>query len=173
MINYLFPDEEDVVRDIRALALTILDDMENDNRNTLIDQLSTAISQPDIPTEIDDVRIMSLHKSKGLSVPVTIISSCVQGLLPRPPTGEMTPIEQQQYLEEQRRLFYVGITRVKALPQAGKPGTLVLTYSQRMPNGVARSAGIAPARQQYGSAILHTSQFIQELGQAAPHPVTG
>ena len=41
----------------------------------------TAISKPEIPTEIEDVRIMSLHKSKGLSAPVTIIAGCVQGLL--------------------------------------------------------------------------------------------
>ena len=172
-IDFLFPSEEYAIRDIRELALTILGGMENDNLNIFIDELSTAISQPDIPTEIEDVRIMSLHKSKGLSVPVTIIAGCVQGLLPRLPTGETILSEQARLLEEQRRLFYVGITRVKATPDVGNPGTLILTYSQRMPIGVARSIGIAPAQQQHGSAILHASQFIQELGQAAPYPVAG
>ena len=36
-------------------------------------------------SEIQDVRIMSLHKSKGLSAPVTIIAGCVEGLLPQQP----------------------------------------------------------------------------------------
>ncbi len=100
VVENLFPDGENTVKDIRKLALEILDGAENYNRNNFIDELSTAINQPDIPTQIEDVRIMSLHKSKGLSVPVTIIAGCIQGLLPRPPADEMTPIEQKQHLEE-------------------------------------------------------------------------
>ena len=77
------------------------------------------------------------------------------------------------HLEEQRRLFYVGITRVKAVPHDQKPGTLILTYSQRMPLADALGVGIAPAQQVYGEAILHASQFIQELGPVAPAPIAG
>ena len=173
VVDQLFPDGQDATRDIRVLALTVLAEMENDDRDAFIRDLSTAISQPEIPTEIEDVRIMSLHKSKGLSAPVTIIAGCVQGLLPRPPADGLTPAERAQHLEEQRRLFYVGITRVKAVPQDGKPGTLVLTYCQEMPVGAALSVGITPAQQRYGSATLHASQFIQELGPTAPQPVAG
>ncbi len=173
VVDQLFPDRQDATRDIRVLALTVLAEMENDDRDAFIRDLSTAISQPEIPTEIEDVRIMSLHKSKGLSAPVTIIAGCVQGLLPRPPADGLTPAERAQHLEEQRRLFYVGITRVKAVPQDGKPGTLVLTYCQEMPVGAALSVGITPAQQRHGSATLHASQFIQELGPTAPQPVAG
>jgi len=67
---------------------------------------------------------MSLHKSKGLSSPVTIIAGCVNGLLPRAPKGPLTPLERSHYDEEQRRLFFVGITRVKADLANGKPGDL-------------------------------------------------
>ena len=171
IVDRLFPDGQDETREVRELALTILDSMDNDDREAFIGELSTAISQPEIPTEIEDVRIMSLHKSKGLSAPVTVIAGCVQGLLPRPASDGLTLAEQARHLEEQRRLFYVGITRVKAKPLAGKPGTLVLTYSQEMPVADALRAGIEPAQQQYGSAMLHASQFIRELGPAAPLPV--
>ena len=173
VVDQLFPDGQDATRDIRELALSVLEEIDDNDREVLIRELSTAISQPEIPTEIEDVRIMSLHKSKGLSAPVTIIAGCVQGLLPRAPENGLTPAERAQHLEEQRRLFYVGITRVKAAPQAGKPGTLVLTYSQGMPVRDALSVGITPAQQRYGSAILHASQFIRELGPAAPRPVAG
>ncbi len=173
VVDHLFPDGQDATRDIRALALTVLEEVEEDDREAFIRDLSTAISQPEIPTEIEDVRIMSLHKSKGLSSPVTIIAGCVQGLLPRPPDDGLTPAEQAQHLEEQRRLFYVGITRVKAAPLDDKPGTLILTYCQEMPVRDALSVGITPAQQQYGSAILHASQFIQELGPTAPNPIAG
>ena len=174
IINNLFPDGQNSTRDIREASLSVLAEMEDeDDISDFIRALSTVISQPEIPTEIEDVRIMSLHKSKGLSSPVTIIAGCVQGLLPRRPPEGLTPIEQQQHLEKQRRLFYVGITRTKSSPQEGKPGTLVVTYSQRMPVRDALPVGITPARRQYASADLLASQFIQELGPAAPRPIPG
>lgn len=173
VVDQLFPNGQDSTRDVRELAVAALDIVAADDREEFIRELSTAISQPEIPTEIADVRIMSLHKSKGLSAPVTIIAGCVQGLLPRPAVDGSTPAERAQHLEEQRRLFYVGITRVKAAPQEGKPGTLILTYSQQMPVRDALSVGITPAQQQYGQAILHASQFIRELGPTAPAPIAG
>lgn len=171
VVDDLFPDGQQETRDIRALAFEILDQLGDDDRDMFLRELTSAIAQPEIPTEIEEVRIMSLHKSKGLSSPVTIIAGCVQGLLPRPPAEDFTSTERAEHLEEQRRLFYVGITRVKASPQHGKPGMLVLTYSQQMPNGIARSSGIMPAHQGYGVARLHASQFIRELGPSAPTPV--
>lgn len=173
VVDQLFPDGQNSTRDVRDLAVAILDTRPDCDRDEFVRELSTVISQPEIPTEIEDVRIMSLHKSKGLSAPVTIIAGCVQGLLPRPTVDGSTPAEQVQHLEEQRRLFYVGITRVKAAPQDGKPGTLIVTYSQQMPMREALAVGIAPARRQHGQAILHASQFIRELGPSAPHPMAG
>ena len=173
VVDRLFPDGQNSTRDIRDLAILILEQLESENREEFINELVTAISKPEIPSEIADVRIMSLHKSKGLSAPVTIIVGCVQGLLPRTADDDLTAAEQTQHLEEQRRLFYVGITRVKAAPQDGKPGTLILTYSQRMPSGDTHRFGITPAQRQYGQAILHASQFIQELGPTAPTPIAG
>lgn len=172
-VDHLFPDGQDATRDVRDIALTVLAEIKNDDREAFIHDLATAISQPEIPIEIEDVRIMSLHKSKGLSAPVTIVAGCVQGLLPRSAADELTLAEKSQHLEEQRRLFYVGITRVKAAPQEGKPGTLILTYCQHMPVGEALSAGITPARQVYGSGFLLASQFIRELGPSAPPPIAG
>ena len=173
VVDQVFPDGQDAYRDVRELALATLDIVAAGNREEFVRGLSTAISQPEIPTEIEDVRIMSLHKSKGLSAPVTIIAGCVQGLLPRPAAHGSTPVEAARHLEEQRRLFYVGITRVKAAPQDGKPGVLVITYSQQMPVRDALAAGIAPAQQRFGQAVLHASQFIRELGPRAPAPNAG
>jgi hypothetical protein len=82
-------------------------------------------------------------------------------------------LEAQAAIDEQRRLFFVGISRVKAAPAEGKPGRLILTYSQQMPMASAMSAGIVPAGNNYGVSILHASRFIQELGPAAPAPVLG
>ena len=172
-IDSLFPEGDDHVRDLRTLALEILESVDADDRVAFLRELTSAIAKPEIPAEVQDVRIMSLHKSKGLSSPVTIIAGCVDGLLPKQPDNALPAREQIAQIEEQRRLFYVGITRVKALPADGKVGTLILTYSQRMPVAAAMGSGIDPVGTRFGSARLIASRFIRELGPAAPTPVAG
>jgi superfamily I DNA/RNA helicase len=116
---------------------------------------------------VEEVRVMSLHKSKGLSSPVTIIAGCVEGLLPRQPKENLSPQEQLASIEEQRRLLYVGITRVKAaLPNL--PGRLILTSARQIPVAVAHRAGIDPANSNYGQAQLLVSRFLGEFDGHAP-----
>ncbi|MDE0025357.1 MAG: UvrD-helicase domain-containing protein [Spirochaetaceae bacterium] len=65
----------------------------------------------------DRVALMSLHAAKGLEFPVVFIAGCEQGLLPyRPPNRAADPAEE-------RRLFYVGMTRARR--------RLILTHAAR------------------------------------------
>ena len=171
VVDALFPAGQADTRELREIAVGLIAADPIIDGPTLVGELISAITQPEIPSEIQEVRIMSLHKSKGLSSPVTIIAGCVNGLLPRAPKGPLTPVERQHYDEEQRRLFFVGITRVKADPAHGKPGTLILTYSQEMPLAAAMNAGIAHASVNYGKAVLQASRFIGDMAPAAPAPV--
>jgi len=173
LVDILFPDGRPETREIRALSLQVLEGNPEISRVDFVAELLTAVIQPEIPTNVDYVRIMSLYKSKGLSAPVTIISGCVEGLPPKRYDPNKTDLSEAEFLEEQRRMFYVGITRVKAAPDEGKPGTLVLTYARRMPYGDARRAGIQPAQKNYGTAVLIASRFINELGPTAPAPIAG
>jgi DNA helicase II / ATP-dependent DNA helicase PcrA len=173
VVEALLPDNEVGVRDLRNLALTTLEVTGKEDRIKFLSELSSAISKPEIPSEIHDVRIMSLHKSKGLSAPVTIIAGCVDGLLPKQPDADLPEAIRVAQIEEQRRLFYVGISRVKANLQQGKPGTLILTYAQEMPLASAMGAGISPASSSYGQARLLASRFIREMGSSAPRPIAG
>jgi DNA helicase II / ATP-dependent DNA helicase PcrA len=147
--------------------------LEIESPRQLLDALLEAVSQPDIPPDVAEVRIMSLHKSKGLNSPVVIIAGCVEGLLPTAPDADLRPAENQALLEEQRRLFFVGLTRVKATPPQGRPGILMLTSSRSMSLVDAMQSGIRPASVRYGRAYVHTSRFIQELGPSAPAALAG
>ena len=173
VIDQVFPDGFDGTRELRAVSLTILDAVANENRVRFLAELVSAIATPEVPSEIADVRIMSLHKSKGLSAHVTIIAGCVEGLLPMRPAANQSAQAMAAHFEEQRRLFYVGISRVKASPEVGQPGTLILTYSLQMPLATAMGAGISPSGQNYGTAHLIASRFVGELGPSAPQPVVG
>lgn len=173
VIDALMPAGDDSVRDLRDLAVLTLQELGADDRKEWLFRLIQAISQPEIPSEIHDVRIMSLHKSKGLSAPVTIIAGCVEGLLPRQPAAGIPAAQAAAEIEEQRRLFFVGISRVKSDLANGKPGTLILTNSRRMALADAMGAGITPASVQFGIARLNASRFIHELGPHAPAPIAG
>lgn len=168
VLDALFPAGQAETRELREIATGLIGADPTIDAQSLVGELVAAITQQEIPTDIQEVRIMSLHKSKGLSSPVTIIAGCVNGLLPRAPKKPLTPLERQHYDEEQRRLFFVGITRVKADPTNGKPGTLILTYSQEMPLATAMNAGITPAYVNFGTAVLQASRFIGEMAPAAP-----
>jgi superfamily I DNA/RNA helicase len=176
VIDDLFPEDDDQWRDLRSLALVIIEGEEIDDDTPLsmfVAQLSYAIAQPEIPSEIQDVRVMSLHKSKGLSSPATIIAACVEGVLPGRPDEDLTDAQKLAHFEEQRRLFFVGVTRVKASPPDGQPGRLFLTYSRRMAAADARQSGIQPAGFDYGEAVMNASRFLRELGPSAPEREAG
>jgi DNA helicase II / ATP-dependent DNA helicase PcrA len=139
-----------------------------DGVRNLMEELVSAVTQPEVPPEVTEVRIMSLHKSKGLSSPVVIIAGCVEGLLPAAPDPDLTKAENDARLEEERRLFFVGLTRVKADPKNDRPGILLLTSSRTMSLGDAKQSGIKPANVTYGTAYVHASRFLKELGPSAP-----
>jgi superfamily I DNA/RNA helicase len=110
---------------------------------------------------------MSLHKSKGLSSPYVFIVGCVEGLLPARPDAAFSPAERIAKLQEDRRLFYVGITRVKADPP-NRAGYLAITYSQTMSAAAAFRSQITPVQVGFGVAHLQASRFIGEMAPHAP-----
>src|SRR6478609_3747206 len=64
----------------------------------------------------DTVKMMTIHAAKGLEFPVVFVGGLEEGLFPN-----AMSINTREELEEERRLFYVAITRAKA--------RLYLTYA--------------------------------------------
>ncbi len=68
----------------------------------------TALTDDSNDISEDNVNLMTLHASKGLEFPVVIIVGTDDGIIPH--SNSFSDPEQ---LQEERRLFYVGITRAK------------------------------------------------------------
>ncbi len=82
------------------------------------------VFSPEAAAASDRVRIMSLHAAKGLSAQMVIIMSA---------TDNMIPMSGKD-IEEQRRLFYVAITRCKgSIDQY--PGKVVVSYFTHSEDG--------------------------------------
>jgi DNA helicase-2/ATP-dependent DNA helicase PcrA len=66
--------------------------------------------------DADTVKLMTIHAAKGLEFPVVFVGGLEEGLFPN-----AMSINTREELEEERRLFYVSVTRAK--------GTLYLSYA--------------------------------------------
>ena len=54
------------------------------------------------------VRLMTIHTAKGLEFPVVVVAGCEDDILPH-----INSADQEHTLEEERRLFYVALTRAQ------------------------------------------------------------
>ena len=86
---------------------------DNFGKTSLYDYLNriTLLSRDDMDDEGDKgkVNLMTIHASKGLEFPVVFIAGTEEGLIPHARAIE----EDEKNVEEERRLFYVAITRAR------------------------------------------------------------
>jgi DNA helicase II / ATP-dependent DNA helicase PcrA len=157
LFDDLFPVGTDWGDPIRELVIGKIESVQDPEG--LLDLLITEITQPEMPADGEFVRVMSLHKSKGLTSRVTIVVGCIEGLIPFL-DDDLSPEEQEESLREQRRLFYVALTRAKEV--------LVVSSALEIPAAIAHQIG-AKVRRGKTSA----SQFLTELGPDAPDGILG
>lgn len=162
--NELFPEAADWAKPFRALGLPLIEGSADLEPAKLLDVLRSAITQPELPTEVDYVRVMSLHKSKGLTADLVVVAGCIEGAIPR--TDSDAPLRVQELaLQEQRRLFYVAITRTTA--------TLLLSSIASVPVTQAYRMGVEIGRRTYHRAYTVTSRFIGEVGLLRERAIKG
>ena len=105
--------------------------------------------------EIDAVNVMTVHQAKGLEWPIVFVSSLVDRRFPSVMVGRpqkwcgvpRDKFDAQRYEgteDDERRLFYVAITRAR--------DALVLTYFRRTANSASRSRFLE--EMELGKAVL-------------------
>jgi len=90
----------------------------------------------DYDPRADRVALLTLHAAKGLEFPVVFIVGCEEGLLPYERSGLSTDVD----LDEERRLFYVGMTRARHKLVLTSARTRFL-FGLRMENSPSRFVG--------------------------------
>ena len=111
---------------------------ENPNLVEFLEEISLLTDIDKWNDEVKQITLMTIHSSKGLEFPIVFISGLEEGLFPI-----SQYLDQNDELEEERRLFYVGTTRAME--------KLYLSYSK--------------FRRRFGSEIIpmSVSRFINEL----------
>ncbi len=76
----------------------------------LLDDAALATDQDELKEERDAVRLMTVHASKGLEFNTVFVTGLEEGLFPH----RALSADHQRDEEEERRLFYVAMTRAKS-----------------------------------------------------------
>ncbi len=127
IVNELGKTEEDVerlenIKELAALASRYDTIGESGNFEEGIEKLledtSLASDQDSDKKERDGVRLMTVHASKGLEFSYVFVTGLEEGLFPHEKDERMS----EEDSEEERRLFYVAVTRAKK--------KLFLSYAQ-------------------------------------------
>src|SRR5205085_12551217 len=100
------------VKELITVAAELVSDEEGEVGLTPLDhflQKAMLVAELDkLGPNADAITLMTLHNAKGLEFPVVFITGLEDGLFPLAKAYDDPPL-----LEEERRLFYVGITRAE------------------------------------------------------------
>lgn len=166
LLNHLLPLEGSTEKVGRLVRNRLEQDDEGENEPDGGPPLSEVVRSVVIdPTEEEmdsNVNVMTYWGAKGLTAHTVVVTSLVNGILPDTPTPDP---EEMDKLEEDRRLFYVSITRPK--------NHLILSSFRKVRHGEAKRLGVETAGGSKWWAHTQASRFLGELGPDTPEPQQG
>ncbi len=144
-------EQKERIENIESLLAGIKDFSENEDESTLtaeekelpqlvryLQSISLMTDYDTAPENVDAVTLMTLHAAKGLEFDHVYISGVEEGFLP-----SYLSANDPEAIEEERRLFYVGITRARL--------SVTLTHARK--------------RFRHGNEYYpEISRFVDELG---------
>lgn len=161
--------------DFRNILLEAIEEIEFEPDSDLAEWLQgihsfvvERVSFPENTSERDHVRIMSFHASKGLSSKYVVIMSAIDELIPH--LDRDSEISMDRQIEEQRRLFYVAVTRCKS-SSTDYPGTLIISSFVGLPGNEALSINISANPHNWRN--VSASRFIRDFEETAPATTIG
>ncbi len=95
-------DRWDNVLELRRVAT------EYENLESFLEQVALVSDQDTLQANANAPTLLTLHAAKGLEFPVVFITGLNDGILPH-----TRSFDDPEAMQEERRLFYVGITRAK------------------------------------------------------------
>jgi DNA helicase-2/ATP-dependent DNA helicase PcrA len=99
------------------------------------------------------VKLLTLHAAKGLEFPYVFIAGCETGLLPLEPEGR-----EPSDPEEERRLFYVGLTRAQSQVFLTRAKSRILWGKRRSSRLSPLAEAVNPVRQSPGKGPRNKKQ---------------
>ncbi len=166
------PESETAKFDMQLLlnkASDISQELEMNNPDSSTEEILTELArrlryqiatrEPFLPDESSDLQITTLWGAKGITADHVYVIGLCKEAIPGNRREEYRGTD-LEYIEEQRRLFYVSITRSKK--------TLVLSRAASVSRGQANKLGLAINPGGGFRAILEMSPFLRDIIQYLP-----
>ncbi len=96
------------ILELRTVAQQYRDLSPRESLTAFLESVALVSDVDGYDEKLDRVTLITLHQAKGLEFPVVLIVGVEENLLPH-----VRSMDDPDQLEEERRLFYVGITRAK------------------------------------------------------------
>lgn len=167
LVDELLPEDRPETADLRAIAVDALAVAQA--ADDLLRAVVEAITQDSVPQSPDFVRVMSLHKSKGLTSASVYIVGAVNGVLPTIRSDDPGGVEAAT--AEGRRLFYVAVTR--AAQELVISGSIAMDLADANARGVIYDRGTIRRIGNRYTVRTIMSPYVAELGPAAPADMQG
>jgi DNA helicase-2/ATP-dependent DNA helicase PcrA len=100
-------EDEDRWGNVEEL-LSLAHEYETTGLTPFLENIALVADQDTLPERPDAPTLLTLHASKGLEFPVVFITGLDEKILPH-----SRSLDDEEQMAEERRLFYVGITRAK------------------------------------------------------------
>ena len=123
-----------------------------------------ATREPLVPSEESDLQVATLWGAKGVTADHVYVLGLCDEAMPGAPREEY-PLTDEDYFEEQRRLFYVSITRSRS--------TLVLSRPRYIPHGRAARLGLAESNGNEHLRFLEMSRYLRDIIKHLPKAQKG
>lgn len=107
------PQAESRIENLQELISVAQDFLKEEGEKTLaqfLEHVALVSDIDDAQLDNDKITLMTLHSAKGLEFPVVFLAGMEEGLFPH-----ARSLMDEEALEEERRLCYVGITRAKQI----------------------------------------------------------
>ena len=158
MLMEEYPDSPKTV-DYKMTGIRILSDrirkyLERNPDETLADYINlTALVNDDDEDEENKVSLMTMHASKGLEFDIVYIAGMEDDVIPSKRSLEENP----DNIYEERRLFYVAITRARR--------ELVINYSRKRINTMGEVKTALPSRflEEIPTNLLMDQKELEEM----------
>jgi DNA helicase-2/ATP-dependent DNA helicase PcrA len=145
---------ENVQELVSAIAEFVSNNPESGSLSTFLQEVSLITDADLDPGTGEVVTLMTLHSSKGLEYPVVFVTGLEEGLFP---LARMS--QDRKDLEEERRLFYVGVTRAEK--------RVFLSYARsRYRFGEQQSSIRSRFLDEFADGLIRTEAGVEFRGRA-------
>ncbi len=141
---------------------------------TFLEEVALVSDVDNLDEQVDAPTLLTLHAAKGLEFPVVFIAGLEEGLFPH-----SRSMDDQEQMEEERRLCYVGLTRAKERlyllytfsrtlygeTEIREPSRFLADVPPQLIESPEKGRGTAPAVRQQGLGLEPGRYFSSQPGR--------